>query len=190
MATAIGASMSHLTDAYLPPEMSTPAPTASEEKVVVGIGELAVTDNPEATLITYSLGSCLGITLYDPYIRVGGLWHVMLPDSSIDPVKGMERPGMFIDTGWPAFLRLAGEMGAELNRVELFVAGGAQVMDPDGVFGIGRSNCVALRKLIREAELTVIGEEIGGVENRTVHLHIGDGRLRIKASGRAEEIIL
>lgn len=170
--------------------MPAPVATATNEKVIVGIGELAVTDNPDATLVTYSLGSCLGITIYDPFVRVGGLWHVMLPDSTIDPSKAIARPGMFIDTGWPAFLRLAGEMGAQLNRAELFVAGGAQVMDPDGVFGIGRSNCLALRRFLREAELTLIGEEIGGVDNRTIHLHVGDGRLRIKTSGQSEEIIL
>lgn len=162
----------------------------AESKLVVGIGELAVTDDGNSTLATYSLGSCLGVVLYDPVVHVGGLWHPMLPDSSIDRLKADRRPGMFIDTGWPAMLRLAGRLGAQVHRLKLYVVGGAQVMDPDGVFNIGRHNYLALRKQLREAEIPLMGEEIGGVENRTVYLYLQKGLLRIRCSGQIQEIRL
>ncbi|MFT4689289.1 MAG: chemotaxis protein CheD [Limisphaerales bacterium] len=170
--------------------MRSPLASLANEKVLVGIGELVVTNNPAAVLVTYSLGSCLGVVLYDPIVKVGGLWHVMLPDSQIDLVRAQTRPGMFVDTGWPAFLQLAGEMGAALERLEIFVIGGAQIIDTDGVFNIGKSNYLALRAAAREAELPLMGEETGGVDNRTVTLHVGDGTLWIKSSGQTEEIIL
>jgi len=164
--------------------------TPVEDKVLVGIGELAVTDDRSAVLVTYSLGSCLGVAIYDPVVRVGGLWHPMLPDSAIDPEKAARRPGMFVNSGWPVLVRSAAGLGARLERLALYVAGGAQVLDPDGVFYIGRHNVQALRRLLKEAELPVMGEEIGGVENRTVQLCVGDGLLRIKCPGRTEEIQL
>ena len=100
-----------------------------EHRVVVGLAELAVSNNPSAVLTTYSLGSCLGVAIYDPVVKVGGLLHAMLPDSSIDPAKAAAQPGMFLDTGLPALLREACGMRADKRRLRIYVAGGAQIMD-------------------------------------------------------------
>ena len=107
-----------------------------EQKVVVGVGDLAVSNNQAVVLATYSLGSCLGVTIYDPVMRVGGLLHFMLPDSSINPAKAAQQPAMFADTGIPALFRAAYQMKAGKHRVVLCVAGGAQVMDSGGFFNI------------------------------------------------------
>src|SRR4051794_31565093 len=109
--------------------MSAPSQTGFDQKVIVGIADLAVSNNQNATLTTYSLGSCLGITVYDPVVRAGGLLHIMLPDSSIDSNKAAKQPAMFVDTGVPALFRAAYQFGAEKHRMIICVAGGAQIMD-------------------------------------------------------------
>jgi len=82
-------------------------------KIVVGMADMQVSKEPEAMLISFALGSCIGVTLYDPLIRVGGLLHFMLPDSQIDPQKSQKNPWMFADTGIPLFFRGAYKLGAE-----------------------------------------------------------------------------
>src|ERR1700688_1071691 len=109
--------------------MSSSMPTGIEHKVVVGIADLAASNNPNVILTTYSLGSCLGVAVYDPIVRVGGLLHLMLPDSRIDRGKAATHPAMFADTGMPALIHATGQLRAEKNRMLIYVAGGAQIMD-------------------------------------------------------------
>ena len=87
-----------------------------EQKVVVGIADMAVSNNQSLTLATYSLGSCIGVTIYDPVAKVGGLLHVMLPESSIDMDKAQRQPAMFMDTGIPALFRAAYELARKGGR--------------------------------------------------------------------------
>jgi chemotaxis protein CheD len=78
-----------------------------QQRIVVGVGDLAVSNSQAVALATYSLGSCLVVTIYDPVRRVGGLLHFMLPDSSINTAKAAQQPAMFADTGIPALFRAA-----------------------------------------------------------------------------------
>jgi chemotaxis protein CheD len=87
---------------------------------------------------TYSLGSSLGITIYDSESRASGMLHAMLPDSSINAAKAAEQPAMFVDTGFGALFRAAYELKAENYRVQICVAGGAQFLDKTGFFNIGQ----------------------------------------------------
>lgn len=171
-----------------------PAPSLSlagfEQKVVVGIAEMAVSNNTALTLTTYSLGSCLGITIYDPVVKVGGLLHIMLPDSTIDSAKAAKQPGMFVDTGVPALFRAAYQLRAEKHRMIICVAGGAQIMDNGGFFNIGARNYDTLKKLFAEHGLRIHADEVGGLVNRTMHLNIATGQVRLKVSGQAQETIL
>jgi chemotaxis protein CheD len=159
-------------------------------RVVVGVAELAVSNSPTATLTTYSLGSCLGITIYDPIVRVGGLLHVMLPESSIAPAKATTRPEMFVDTGLPKLLAEAGQFHAQKSRLILCVAGGAQVMDSSGFFNIGQRNYQALRSALSQHGLHVHAEDIGGLSARTMSLQLATGEVRLKCSGQSNEIPL
>jgi chemotaxis protein CheD len=123
-------------------------------------------------------------------IRVGGLLHIMLPDSSIDPVKARNQPGMFVDTGVPALFRAAYQFGADKHRMLIAVAGGAQIMDNSGYFNIGRRNHEALTTLLQQHGLTIRAEQVGGLVNRTVHLQIATGDVRLKVSGQNQEVFL
>lgn len=170
-----------------------PSPTLAglfEQKVVVGIADLAVSNNQSLTLATYSLGSCIGITIYDPVVKVGGLLHVMLPESSIDPDKAQRQPAMFMDTGVPALFRAAYQLKAEKYRVQICVVGGAQVMDSSGFFSIGKRNYQTLKAIVAKHDLKVTAEQVGGMVSRSVYLNLATGEVRLKVSGQSEEFVL
>ncbi len=159
-------------------------------KIVVGVGEVGVSNNPGALLTTYALGSCLGVTIFDPVTRTGGLLHTMLPDSSINLTKARQQPGMFMDTGLPALFRAAYGLKADKHRVQICVAGGAQVMDQGAVFNIGQRNYAAFAAIIREHGLKLQAEHVGGLVSRTMTLNLANGEVRLKIGGTAGEIVL
>lgn len=169
-----------------------PAPTliGFEHKVVVGLAEMVVSNNQNVTLTTYSLGSCLGIAVYDPVVKAGGLLQIMLPKSDIDPIKAAKHPAMFVDTGVPALFRAAYQLRAEKHRMLIVVAGGAQVMDDHGFFNIGARNYEALCGLFKEHSLRIHAEQVGGLVNRTLRLNLATGEVRLKVSGQTQETIL
>jgi chemotaxis protein CheD len=171
-----------------------PSPSLSafgfNQRLVVGMAEIVVANNPALTLATFSLGSCLGVSIYDPVTRVGGMLHAMLPDSSISPEKAETQPGMFLDTGFPRLVDSARQLRLDRQRAVICVAGGAQIMDAQGYFNIGRRNREALAAILSRANLRVAAEEVGGTVNRTLYLHLSTGEVRIKSSGQAGEIVL
>jgi chemotaxis protein CheD len=170
--------------------MPSPSLVGFEHKVIVGIAELAVSNNQNAILTTYSLGSCLGISIYDPVAKVGGLLHIMLPDSRIDANKARNQPAMFVDTGVPALFRAAYQLGAQKHRVQICIAGGAQIMDNSGYFNIGKRNYEALTRLLAEHQLNIHAEQVGGMVNRTVYVSLATGDVRLKISGQSQETFL
>jgi chemotaxis protein CheD len=161
--------------------------TGLENRVVVGMADFAVSNSPNLILTTYSLGSCLGVAIYDPVARAGGLLHAMLPDSNLQPEKAMLQPGMFVDTGIKALLSAISELGAEPHRLKVYVAGGAQIMDSAGFFNIGKKNHQALLDILGKEGLRVQAEQIGGLVNRTMHLNIATGGVSLKVSGHAKD---
>jgi len=172
-----------------------PSPSLSslvgfDRKLVVGVGGLAVSNNQASILMTYSLGSCLGVTIYDPVTHVGGLLHAMLPASSINATKAAEQPAMFVDTGIPALFRAAYQLRLDKHRAVICVAGGAQFLDKTGYFNIGQRNYKSFTELLQQHGLTTIAEEVGGLVSRTVQLNIATGEVRLKTSGQESETIL
>jgi len=154
--------------------------------VVVGVADCRISANPEAVLVTYALGSCIAVMIHDPVAGVGGLLHFMLPESGLDRVKAQQNPFMFADTGIPRLFHGAYEQGADKRRLMVWVAGGAQVMDPAGVFNIGKRNHLAMRKILWKAGVLVHSEEVGGVISRTVRLEVGSGRVLLRGAGEDE----
>jgi chemotaxis protein CheD len=151
--------------------------------LVVGVADMVVSNDPSAELVTYSLGSCLGITVYDPEKRVGGLLHIMLPDSTIDPAKAAGAPFMFVDTGVPHLFRSVCNLGAERRRLVVRVAGGAQFLDPGGVFNIGERNYKALVRLLGQNGFAIHAQDVGGVSSRTIRLDLTTGKISVRCSG-------
>jgi chemotaxis protein CheD len=148
--------------------------------VVIDIADLAVSADPTAHLITYSLGSCIGLTIWDPAAHVGGMLHYMLPDSQLSPEKARVTPGMFCDTGVPMLFRTAYELGASKHRLIVKVAGGSQLLDEAGIFNIGKRNYLALRKLLWKNGVLISGESVGGSISRTLKLEVATGEVSVK----------
>lgn len=152
-------------------------------KLVVGVADMKISSDPADMVITYSLGSCIAVCIYDRVSRVGGILHFMLPESKIAPEKASANPFMFADTGIPIFFREAYRFGAVKGRLEVKAAGGAQIMDPAGTFNIGKRNILALRKIFWQNGVILSAAALGGEVNRTVALELECGRLSLKTSG-------
>ena len=154
--------------------------------VVVGVGDCAVSKNCGDVLVTYALGSCIAVTMYDSVAHVGGLLHFMLPESKLDPAKAVKKPFMFADTGLTQLLKMVTDLGAVRRRLRIMAVGGAQVMGDNGFFEIGRRNHAAVRGLFWRAGLLLHAEEIGGAVSRTVRLELENGNLWIRPAQAPE----
>jgi len=154
------------------------------QRIVVGVAELAVATQSAAILSTYALGSCVGVVAYDPVAHSGGLLHLMLPDSSLAPEKAAKQPAMFADTGIPALFNGLAGVRAQRNRIIIFIAGGASVLSGTDTFLIGERNVTAVRRLLTVYGCAVSGAEVGGFQNRTLHLDIATGNLTLKMPDR------
>ncbi len=155
--------------------------------LVIGIGECRASNDPGASLVTYALGSCVGLAVFDPLTSVGGLLHILLPDSAMDPAKAGRNPCLFADTGLPLLLDRCRVLGAASSRLRLWLAGGSAVMDDRGVFNIGKRNQLAMRKALWKAGLMVHAEDVGGNGSRTVRLELATGTFWIRAAGGLEQ---
>lgn len=162
-----------------------PADLAGTGITRVGVADLAVSADVNAEIVTYALGSCLGVAIYDAHARVGGLLHAMLPDSAIGGGAG-EDAARFVDTGVPALFRACYALGAVKGRMVVKVAGGASIRQgagqPDG-FRIGERNYVMLRRLLWKNGVLISAQDVGGTWGRTMSLRIADGRVTIRAQG-------
>jgi chemotaxis protein CheD len=148
--------------------------------IQVSISDAKVSADAGAVLATYSLGSCIGVTLHDPVAGVGGMLHYQLPSSSLDADRARNNPLMFADTGME---HLLGEMqanGADKSRMRVVMAGAAQMLNDAGLFNIGRRNHAAIRKILWQHGLLIAGEDCGGTTPRHLFLNVGDGAVTVK----------
>ena len=162
----------------------------SDRIVSIGLGEFSVSVDPETTLVAYGLGSCIGLTLYDPEVGAGGMAHVVLP----------ERPSNSADDGGAKYAdtavdRLAAELersGGKRGRMVVKMAGGAQLLAlplNGHHWDIGERNINAVRKSLARCGLVLAPHDVGGAHGRTLRLHIHDGRVVVSTIGRGEKIL-
>ncbi|MGH9581741.1 MAG: chemotaxis protein CheD [Bryobacteraceae bacterium] len=170
----------------------------SANRLVVGMADCRVSGDSGDVLITYALGSCIGLAMYDPVSRAGGLLHFMLPDSSLDAARAGENPYRFADLGIPALLREVCERGARFtgssravrHRLRITVAGAAELMDEGALFNIGKRNRAALHRILWKEGVLIGAEAVGGTTPRTLGLEIGSGRFFLRAAGEPEREML
>lgn len=154
--------------------------------IVVGISDCRVSGDTECCLITYGLGSCIAVVVYEPVRKVGGMLHYMLPDSSLDMSKAASNPFIFADTGIPLLFERFRALGADPKHLAVALAGGAQVLDPGNLFGIGRRNYLAAKKALWKIGAFIGTEAIGGDLSRTVRLDIATGRSWLREGSQPE----
>ncbi|MCG3196023.1 MAG: chemotaxis protein CheD [Candidatus Omnitrophica bacterium] len=163
-------------------------PGASGVSWLVGVGEFSVSDRPKDVLIAHSLGSCLGLSVYDPVLRLGGMAHCMLPLSKQNPMRASERPALYVDTGIQVLLEHLFGLGARKENLVIKAAGCAAILHDNGMFRIGEKNYAVLRKVLWKNDLLVTSEETGGSAPRTVSLEIKTGRTFVQSGGQHREL--
>ena len=157
---------------------------AVNSSVKVGIADMNIVKDPES-ITTIGLGSCVGIAIRDTMLKVGGLVHVMLPDSAL--VKSNTNIAKFADTGIPELVRLLEAKGCKRSRMEAKIAGGAQMFafqNKSELLGIGDRNVAASKEALKKLGIPLKAEDCGANYGRTVVFYPGTGEYEIKAVGR------
>jgi len=155
------------------------------QETIVDVAEMRFSNAVGEVLVAPSLGSCVAISLYDPIRLAGGILIFMLPK-----IKDVSFPGaqnftcMFGDTGIPAFLKAAEDLGLDRDKMQVTLAGGGQIAGQNESFNIGQRNCQIAKKLLSEAGLIIQQESTGGIYNRTLQLEMAGGKVMIINSGQ------
>jgi chemotaxis protein CheD len=156
---------------------------------MAGIGEMVLSDTPGESLSAPNLGSCLGIAVYNPKLKLGGLIHCLLPLSKQNPEKAAKEPIIYVDTGVAELLKVFLARGAQKKDLIIAVAGGSNINDTGNVFEIGKKNYAALRKILWKNELLIRAEDIGGNHSRTITLVIDTGEVLVRSNNGTISLI-
>lgn len=151
---------------------------------VVGVGEMIVSNHPDDLIVTYALGSCLGLVIYDPVAKVGGMLHAMLPDSSIHRKDEEFNPHKFVNTGIPMLFKEAYKLGAEKNKIKVKMTGCSTVLDDGNVFNIGKRNYAAARKILWKNNVLIDAEHCDSSKSVTLMLEIRTGKVTMRIQNK------
>lgn len=157
------------------------------ELIKVGMADYKVGRNP-ASLISYGLGSCVGIAMFDSVAKVGGLAHIMLPDST--QARSADNLAKFADTALPAMLNEIIKLGAVKSRITAKIAGGAQMFtftNTTDIMRVGERNAEAVRLVLKKLEIRLLADDTGGNYGRTVELKLDTGIFRVKTIDKGEK---
>lgn len=156
-------------------------------KYVIGVADMKIGKEGDQ-LVTHALGSCLGLVVYDPIAKIGGLLHAMLPLGKINPEKAQTNPYMFVDTGVPKLFHQLYELGGEKNRLLVKAAGCGEPLGNNETFRIGERNYTVLKKLLWKNGILIESEDVGGTYSRTVYFDVVTGRTTVRCNGEEREL--
>ncbi|AWZ48151.1 chemotaxis protein CheD [Clostridiaceae bacterium 14S0207] len=154
-----------------------------EGDIRIGIGDLNVGKNPD-TLITVGLGSCIGIAIYDKINKIGGLAHIMLPDST--QFSKINNEMKFANLAIPMLVDKLVKFGANKRGMKAKIAGGASMFNfPDQkmTMDIGSRNADAVKRSLKELSIPIISEDVGGNKGRTLIFDTSNGIVKVKTAG-------
>ncbi len=157
-----------------------------EKIITVGLGEYAISQDPQDILVAYGLGSCVGIGMYDQRARLAGLLHALLP---VHPFGSNDQHSRYVDTGIKVLIDELIKKGADRFRLVVRMAGGANMLVAPGFtgsFNIGTRNVEAAYTTLDNYKMTLSGQEVGGTTGRTVKFYVKDGRMTIRSIGNQE----
>ncbi|MDA8162047.1 MAG: HDOD domain-containing protein [Desulfobacteraceae bacterium] len=152
-----------------------------EEIVLMHIGECRVASDTDTVLET-CLGSCVGVAIYDPLKRIGGMCHILLPDGP--EAKKAANPAAYAVSGIPLLLSTFEGLGGDRKRAVLAVAGGASIMAKDAAsdLRIGQRNLSAVMEILKRERLAITYKDVGGRLGRVMRLHTRGGQVNIRKS--------
>jgi len=140
-------------------------------------------------LLTAGLGSCIGICIHDPVLKVGGMAHIMLPSAN-GSLGG--NPAKYADTALELLLKEISGMGANKSRLKAKIAGGAQMFSFPGkppILKIGDRNAEAVEQELKKRGIPLLVMDVGGSFGRTIHFDVGTGELRIRTINHGEKVV-
>lgn len=155
-------------------------------EIKVGMADLKVCVSPDS-VTTLGLGSCVGIALRDPITKIGGLAHIMLPDSTM--IRNNSNIPKFADTGIEELVKQVTRKGANRSRLVAKIAGGAQMFgfgSTSETVRVGERNVEAVKKKLKEMKIPILAEDTGKNFGRTVIFYPETGEFVIRAVGKAE----
>lgn len=154
---------------------------ADARRLSVGIGQLAVSKSASEVLVAYGLGSCIGVSIFDPAAKVGGMAHVLLPDSE-GRAPDSKEPARYADCGLDTLVQRMQEAGALKARMVVKLAGGAAVLGSANAekFKIGERNADAIKERLKRHGLRLAAVDAGGTRGRTFELHLATGRTYVR----------
>jgi len=155
----------------------------SKNRVIINVAEGRVSNDPSDVLATYSLGSCIGVCLYDAVAHVGGLLHYQLPSSMMDVKRAEQSPMMFADTGMNILMRKMLTLGAEKKRMKVKLAGGAAMDNGPKGFDIGKRNHLAIKKILWQNGMFLDAEDVGGSSPRNLYMNVANGVVTVRTNG-------
>ncbi len=159
------------------------------EIIKVGMADLKICKAPDA-VTTLGLGSCVGVAVRDPVLKIGGLAHVMLPDST--RIKNNTNIYKFADTGIDELVRLLLKEGASKQRLVAKIAGGAQMFsfqNKSDMVRVGEQNVIASKNKLEELGIPILAEDTGSNYGRTVIFYPENGEFYIRSVGKDEKVI-
>lgn len=158
--------------------------------VKVKISDMAILKK-EGTLVTVGLGSCVGIALYDQENKVGGLAHILLPDSSLFTSRlNSFNPAKFADTAIPFLTDEMEKAGAKKRLLKAKIAGGGQLFSfQKAGCSVGEKNVKAVKYLLNKYKIPIKGEDVGGSKGRTMKFYVNSGKVIISTVGGIEKIL-
>lgn len=153
----------------------------------VNFSESKISTNPSETLVAFSIGSGIGVSMYDAVTGVGAVLNFVLPDSAtILPEKAAHLPCMFADTGMQTLLDALNDIGVKTETMKIVIAGGAHILDQPSGYNIGLKNHQAITSILSRKNLVLHHEDIGGSTRRTLSLDIRTGCSTIQTIGKGE----
>jgi len=156
-------------------------------KIPVNIGEMKISNKKGDCLVIYGIGSCLGLAVYEPVLKLGGLIHCQLPLSSIDQEKAKKNPLLFVDTGIPILLNRILSSGGDKKKLIVKIAGCARIAQKNNdkdIFNIGEKNYIIARRLLWKNDIFIAAEDVGGNFYRTLYFDIGTGLLYVETNSK------
>ncbi len=154
-----------------------------KNRVIVNVSDGRVSNDPMDIMATYSLGSCIGVCLYDPVAHVGGMLHYQLPSAMMDAKRAEEKPMMFADTGMNILMRELTALGANKKRMQVKIAGGAAMDSGPKGFDIGKRNYLAIKKILWQNSMFVDAEDVGGTSARNLYMNMANGAVTVRTNG-------
>lgn len=178
---------------YFPKEIrnTVPGEVSMQKKrkmVTVSVADMKISNNINEMLVTYSLGSCIGLSFFDSVVGFGGLVHCMMPLSRENPEQAKINCSMYTDTGVYGLLEAMFKRGAKRKNLIAKVAGAGSPLDVGKSFNIGKRNYIVLRKILWKNDILINAEYVGGSDPKSMFLDIATGKTYIKTNGQFQEL--